>query len=194
LGLLYDWCAMKNKARKGAGAQFVVIFGIMADKNYILSKEGAVQKLNRLALELAEHISGDETPIVIIGIRNSGTVIAERIGRLLKEHVSNSVEVISATLDKTNPGEVQLSKEMNFDNLTVVIADDVTNSGRTLLYALKPLLNFHPKSIQTLVLVERMHKLFPVKPDYVGLSVATTLQDHIHVEVADGEILGAYIQ
>jgi pyrimidine operon attenuation protein/uracil phosphoribosyltransferase len=184
----------KINARKGAGAQFVVIFGIMADKNYILSKEGAVQKLNRLALELAEHISGDDTPVVIIGIRSSGTVIAERIGRLLKEHVPNSVEVISATLDKTNPGEVQLSKEMNFDNLNVVIADDVTNSGKTLLYALKPLLNFHPKSIQTLVLVERMHKLFPVKPDYVGLSVATTLQDHIHVEVADGEILGAYIQ
>jgi len=58
---------------------------------------------------------------------------------------------------------------------------------------LKPLLSFHPKRIQTLVLVERMHKLFPVKPDYVGLSIATTFQDHIQVEVKDGEVLGAYI-
>jgi pyrimidine operon attenuation protein/uracil phosphoribosyltransferase len=58
---------------------------------------------------------------------------------------------------------------------------------------LKPLLNFHPKRIQTLVLVERMHKLFPVKPDYVGLSISTTLQDHIQVEVKDGEVLGAFV-
>lgn len=175
-------------------ARFVVIFDVMADKNYILNKEGAVQKLNRLALELAEHISLDDTPVVIIGIRNSGTVIAEKIGKLLSGHVKNKVEVISATLDKTHPADVQLSKDISLDNVTVVIADDVTNSGKTLLYALKPLLNYYPKSIRTLVLVERMHKLFPVKPDYVGLSVATTLQDHIQVEVSDGEVSGAYIQ
>ncbi|MFX8624421.1 phosphoribosyltransferase family protein, partial [Acinetobacter baumannii] len=81
----------------------------------------------------------------------------------------------------------------DFNDKNVLIVDDVANSGKTLLYALKPLLSFHPKRIQTLVLVERMHKLFPVKPDYVGLSVATTLQDMIIVEVANNEINGAYI-
>jgi len=96
-------------------------------------------------------------------------------------------------MDKTHPTTVALSESINFNDLHIVIADDVTNSGRTLLYALKPLLDFHPKSIQTLVLVERMHKLFPVKPDYVGLSVATTLQEHIQVEVLDGEVVGAYV-
>lgn len=59
---------------------------------------------------------------------------------------------------------------------------------------LKPLLAFHPKRVQILVLVERMHKLFPIKPDYVGLSIATTLQDNIVVEIDNNEILGAYIQ
>lgn len=165
----------------------------MAEKNYILNGEGAAQKLHRMALELAEHLSGDESPVVIIGIRNSGTVIAEKIGSLLKEYISNNVQVISLIMDKTKPVTMQLSETMDFNNLNVIIADDVTNSGRTLLYALKPLLDFHPKSIQTLVLVERMHKLFPVKPDYVGLSVATTLQDHIQVEVENGEVTGAYI-
>ena len=96
-------------------------------------------------------------------------------------------------MDKSRPGKVTLSEQLNFDDLHVVIADDVTNSGKALLYALKPLLDFHPKTIQTLVLVERMHKLFPVKPDYVGLSVATTLQDHIQVEVVMEEVMGAYI-
>ncbi len=165
----------------------------MAAKNYILNTEGAVQKLHRMALELAEHLSGDTAPVIIIGIRNSGMVIAEKVGTLLRDYVANDVKIISVTMDKTHPTAITLSETMDFNNLNVVIADDVTNSGKTLLYALKPLLDFHPKSIQTLVLVERMHKLFPVKPDYVGLSVATTLQEHIQVEVLDGEVVGAYV-
>lgn len=165
----------------------------MAAKNYILSREVAIQKMQRMTLELAEHLSGNDAPVVIIGIRNSGTVIAEKIGILLKQYVGNEIRIISASMDKSHPTTVTLSENINFDQLHILITDDVTNSGRTLLYALKPLLDFHPKAIQTLVLVERMHKLFPVKPDYVGLSVATTLQEHIQVEVENGEVLGAYI-
>lgn len=165
----------------------------MATKNYILNRAGAMQKLHRMALELAEHLSGDTSPVVIIGVRTNGTVIAEKTGALLKDHVNNSIKIISVMMDKTHPVDIRLSEPVNFNDLNVIIADDVTNSGKTLLYALKPLLDFHPKSIQTLVLVERMHKLFPVKPDYVGLSIATTLQNHIQVEVVDGEVMGAYV-
>ena len=165
----------------------------MAEKKYILNREGAEQKLHRMALELAEHVSGDTSPVIIIGIRNSGMVIAEKVGALLKPYISNEVKIISVTMDKTHPTTVELSEKIDFNQLHVVIADDVTNSGRTLLYALKPLLYFHAKTIQILVLVERMHKLFPVKPDYVGLSVATTLQEHIQVEVENGEVVGAYV-
>jgi pyrimidine operon attenuation protein/uracil phosphoribosyltransferase len=166
----------------------------MAEKNYILSKEVAEQKLHRMALELAEHLNGDTAPVILIGIRNSGTVIAEKIGGLLKKDVPNAIKVISVNMDKTHPVAVELSEKIDLNNLHVVIIDDVTNSGRTLLYALKPLLDFHPKSIQTLVLVERMHKLFPVNPDYVGLSVATTMQEHIQVEVKNDEVIGAYVE
>lgn len=165
----------------------------MAEKKYILNREGAGQKLHRIALELAEHVSGDTSPVIIIGIRNSGMVIAEKVGALLKPYISNEIKIISVAMDKTHPTKVELSETIDFNELHVIIADDVTNSGKTLLYALKPLLDFHPKSIQTLVLVERMHKLFPVKPDYVGLSVATTLQEHIQVEVENGEVVGAYV-
>jgi pyrimidine operon attenuation protein/uracil phosphoribosyltransferase len=76
----------------------------------------------------------------------------------------------------------------------VILIDDVSNSGKTLLYAIKPFLNSSPKKIQTLVLVERSHNLFPVKPDYVGLSVATTLQEHIYVEVDKGRVKGAWLE
>ena len=165
----------------------------MEAKKYILSKEAAAQKLHRMALELAEDLNGDSIPVIIIGIRNSGTFIAEKIGNLLKNYISNEIKIISVTMDKSRPSKIELSEQIDFNGLHVIIADDVTNSGKALLYALKPLLEYHPKSIQTLVLVERMHKMFPVKPDYVGLSVATTLQDHIQVEVVDGEVIGAYV-
>ncbi len=120
-------------------------------------------------------------------------MIADQIAGYLKQYVANEIHTASLTLDKSRPVEAAMNTQADLNGVHVVIVDDVTNSGKTLLYALKPLLQFHPKTIQTLVLVERMHKLFPVKPDFVGLSVATTIQDHIQVEVKDGEVEGAYI-
>jgi pyrimidine operon attenuation protein/uracil phosphoribosyltransferase len=161
---------------------------------YILTQEAAAYKIKRLALEVAEQLEGDNAPLVIIGIQSSGSVIAGKVAALLKGHIQAPVKVIDASLNKQHPSGVSLSETPAFDGSNVLICDDVANSGKTLTYALQPLLQYHPKRIQTLVLVERMHKLFPVKPDYVGLSVATTLQDTIVVEVQDGEVMGAYIQ
>eukprot|EP01136_Pigoraptor_vietnamica_P038529 Opistho-1_new@107980 len=120
----------------------------MAAKNYIMSREAAEQKLHRMALELAENLNGDTEPVVLIGIRNSGTVIAEKTAALLKNYISSDVKVISLTMDKHHPTTVTLSENMSLDQVHVVIADDVTNSGRTLLYALKPLLEFHPCTLR----------------------------------------------
>ena len=166
----------------------------MSEKKYVLSKEVAEQKLQRLALEIVEQLEGDNAEIIIIGIRNSGKVVADKIGALMRTHLKVPIKIISVILNKINPKDVFLSEpDINFNNKHVIVTDDVVNSGKTLLYALRPLLYFQPKSIQTLVLVERMHKQFPVKSDYVGLTVATTLQDHIYVETVNNEILGAYI-
>jgi pyrimidine operon attenuation protein / uracil phosphoribosyltransferase len=165
----------------------------MPDKKYILSAEEALQKLHRMSLEIAENLSGNDAPILLIGVRNSGMVIAEKLGVLLKSYLKNELKIVAVSLDKELPTEVILSEQVTLDGINIVITDDVTNSGRTLLYALKPLLNSYPKSIQTLVLVERMHKLFPVKPDYIGLSVSTTQSQHIQVEVLNGEVMGAYV-
>jgi len=167
----------------------------MSDRKYILTKEVAEQKLQRLALEIAEQLEGDQTEIIIIGIRNSGKVVADKLGLLLKTHLSAPIKIISVVLNKITPKEVFLSEpSIDLNNKNVIVTDDVVNSGKTLLYALRPLLYYQPKRIQTLVLVERMNKLFPVKSDYIGLTIATTLQDHIIVETKDGEIIGAYIE
>jgi pyrimidine operon attenuation protein/uracil phosphoribosyltransferase len=166
----------------------------MQDRRYVLNAESAHQKLHRMALEIAENISGDALPLVLIGVRNSGTAIAQIVAGYARQYLANEILVISVSLDKHEPKEVALSEDIDLNNKNVVVVDDVTNSGKTLIYAMKPLLEYHPKRIQTLVLVERMHKSFPIKPDYVGSSIATTSQDFIEVEVHDGQVTGAYIK
>ncbi len=165
----------------------------MGPKNYILTRKEAGYKMQRLALEIAEQLQGDDAELVIIGVQTQGSVIAEKIGELVKPYLAIPVEIISASLDKDLPKEIVFSKDIDFNMKNILVVDDVVNNGKTLLYMMKPLLNFQPKRIQTLVLVERMHKMFPIKPDYVGLSIATTLQDHIEVEVKDGEVYGAVL-
>lgn len=165
----------------------------MGTKNQILSKEVVEKKLQRIALEIAGQMYGEADPLIIVGITGSGMVIAEKLSNLLQNLMEIPVQMICCKLNKKNPETITYSEQLDFNNKNILFVDDVTNSGRTLLYALKPLLNFYPKRIQTMSLVERMHKNFPVKIDYIGLSIATTLQDHIQVEVEDGEVLGAYI-
>jgi pyrimidine operon attenuation protein/uracil phosphoribosyltransferase len=162
------------------------------EKKYILSREVAEKKLRRMAYEILEN-NIDEKEIILAGIRESGSVVARVIQRMLGEISSIKTELITITLDKKEPTEVSLSKSFDFNNKVVVVIDDVSNSGKTLLYALKPFIAFHPKKIQILVLVERTHTSFPVRPDYVGLSIATTIQEHIFVEVKGEEVTGAYL-
>ncbi len=163
------------------------------DKNYILSPEIAAKKLKRMAYEILENNDG-EAGFILAGIRESGTAIAKRIQELLKEIAGINAEFITVSLDKKNPKEVTISSYPDFQNQVIILIDDVSNSGKTLLYAIKPFLDLNPKKIQTLVLVERRHNAFPVKPDYVGLSVSTTLQEHIYVEVEMGMVKGAWLE
>jgi pyrimidine operon attenuation protein / uracil phosphoribosyltransferase len=166
---------------------------MVAQKNYILTEAVAEKKLLRLAYEILENNAG-ETEIILAGIRESGSVVARNIEKMLKEISSLSTRIITITLDKKHPRGVELSQQIDFNDKVVIIIDDVTNSGKTMLYALKPFLEFHPKKIQTLVLVERSHKTFPVHPDYVGISIATTLQEHIYVEVDGDTVKGAWLE
>jgi pyrimidine operon attenuation protein/uracil phosphoribosyltransferase len=160
----------------------------------ILTQIQAEQKLHRMALELAEKLSGNDAPLIIMGIRHNGEVIAAQIAGYLKQYIPNPITQLWVEMDKSHPDTIEISEPLDFSGKHVLLVDDVTNSGRTLVYALKPLMNSYPLSIQTLVLVERMHNQFPVKADYVGLSVATTLQEHIQVEVENGEVIGAYME
>jgi pyrimidine operon attenuation protein/uracil phosphoribosyltransferase len=163
------------------------------DKNYFLSKETASKKLRRIAYEILEN-NMEEKELILAGIRESGSVVAKNIQKELSAISKIKTTLITLTLDKREPNEVLISKAFDFNDKVIIVIDDVANSGKTLLYALKPFLEYHPKKIQAMVLVERKHNNFPVSPDYVGVSVSTTLQEHIYVEVKGDEITGAYMK
>ncbi len=163
------------------------------EKKYILDEATAAVKLERMAYEIAEELGGINERIILAGVRDNGVVMAHILARLIKEIAGLDSEIIELTLDKRNPGPVVLNHEPDFNNRIVILVDDVVNSGKTSLYALKPFLNSHPRQIQLLTLIERTHKVFPVKADYVGISLATTLQEHIYVEVSGDRVTGAYM-
>ena len=148
-----------------------------------------------MAYEILENNPGIQE-LILAGIRESGSVIARNIQRLLRDIAGDklSTEILTITLDKKFPKEVTLSQSLPLDDKVIIVVDDVTNSGKTLLYAMRPFLDFHPRKIEALVLVGRTHKAFPVEPDYTGLSLATTLQEHIYVEVEGDLVKGAWLE
>ena len=164
----------------------------METKNVILTQDVIEKKIKRIAYEIYEHNS-DEQEIIIAGIWDRGMILAEKIAAILQEISPLHVRLLQLNLNKQRPEGVQLSEEMDFSGKVIVLVDDVANSGRTMLYALKPFLQFLPRKIQTAVLVDRKHKSFPLSVDFVGYSLATTLQDMVMVEMDENEIKSAYL-
>lgn len=143
-----------------------------------------------MAMEIAER-NHDKAGLVLIGIKENGIVIARIIAEMLQKIFPGKIDLRSCSMDKQRPDAIVLDAEYNFNGANILLIDDVANSGRTMLYALKPLLQQHPAQIQTLALVERTHKLFPIAVDYVGHSVATNTHETIVVKVSGNEVLGA---
>ena len=162
-------------------------------KNYILSKEVTEKKLHRMALEVAERNS-EEKELLLIGIKDNGVVIANTIKNYLKDIFKGEIKVIELSLDKRKPGKITLSENVDFTDKSILLIDDVANSGKAMLYSLKPLLEAFPKKIETMALVERTHKIFPIKVDYIGFSISTTLDEHIYVEVVGDKVIGAWME
>lgn len=153
-------------------------------KNLILNHEQIQQKTRRIAYQIVED-NYDEKEVVMIGIKPNGFVYAETLKKEIEAIGGIKITLLELTLNKTKPLEneivVALGK-LSLNNKTVLIVDDVANTGKTLYYALKPIMDFSPRKVQAAVLVDRQHKLFPVTADFVGLSLSTTLQEQIRVE------------
>lgn len=160
-------------------------------QSLILNQEAIQQKTRRIAYQIVEN-NYDEKEMVVIGILPNGFEYAEMLKKEIKSISDIKVTLYALTINKKkplgNPITIDLDK-ISLDNKTILLVDDVANTGKTMYYALKPIMEFSPKKVQIAVLVDRQHKLFPVSSDFVGLSLSTTMQEHISVvfDKANGE-------
>lgn len=165
----------------------------MPRKVQILNEEQIELMLERIAYEIVER-NITEKDIVLAGIKNRGYSLAQVLQRKV-EHLSElKVRLVAIEIDKRNPINCSLSETNDLDKKSIIVVDDVANSGRTMLYALHPFLNVIAKKIQIAVLVDRKHKSYPICSDYVGRQLSTTLDEHVEVKIENGKVLGAYLK
>ncbi len=164
----------------------------------ILDDRQIRQKIKRLAIEILERHFG-EPGIILAGLNNNGLGFAQlllhELSPLLPD--SMSITLTRIRLNPANPTEYDPFIEMPAEDLrgkSIIIVDDVANTGRTIFYAVQPLLKVLPARVEVAVLVDRKHKSFPIKADYVGLSLYTTLKDHINVQISDVEKMAVYLE
>tara|TARA_B100000945_G_C20305082_1_gene559959 strand:+ start:198 stop:701 length:504 start_codon:yes stop_codon:yes gene_type:complete len=166
----------------------------MMKKSQILNSKAIDHKINRLAWQIYEN-NLKEKDVVIVGISGRGEILANLLSEVLNHISSIKIKLGVIHLDKDNPYNSQITtnlKEIDYSNKVVILVDDVLNSGKTLIYASKYFLTTPLVKLSTVVLIERKHNLFPIKANYVGLSLATTLQQYITVSL-ERDSMGVYL-
>jgi pyrimidine operon attenuation protein/uracil phosphoribosyltransferase len=151
-------------------------------KNIILTNQEIEHKIKRIAYQIYETFV-DEDEIVIAGIANNGFVFAKKIASALETISSLKISLCEVKVNKQNPEleiHTSLTKEQ-YANKGIILVDDVLNSGTTLIYAVRHFLDVPLKKFKTAVLVDRNHKKYPVKADFKGISLSTSLLEHVQV-------------
>ena len=158
----------------------------------VLNAQQISQKIQRMAWEIYEQ-NHEEKNIIVAGIDKRGFILAERIAKILENISETEVILLSVKLDKDNPLETPIQVyEEDYANQTVVLVDDVLNSGKTMMYGAQYFIQKPLKKLMTAVLIDRNYKRFPIKADVVGLSLSTTMQEHVSVELENKEAV--YLQ
>ena len=159
------------------------------DKKKILDYQSIKKKIRRISLQILES-NIDQDEIIIAGIDLNGFIIAKKISQEISKISEINTKLCKIKIDKKNPLN-DISTSLNFkdyENKSLVIIDDVLNSGATLMYSVKYFLNTKIKSLKTAVLVDRNHKKYPIKADFKGLSLSTSIQSKIEVVIDEKKI------
>ena len=154
--------------------------------NVILDSRQIAQKTKRIAYQIYESNSA-EKQIILAGIQGNGMIFAKRIAAVLEEVSDLEVTLCEVFINKKKPlGSVSTSLSADeYKKKSLVLVDDVLNSGSTLIYGIKHFLDVPLKRFKTAVLVNRNHKKYPVKADFKGISLSTSIQEHVEVEFDD---------
>lgn len=154
----------------------------------VLNHKQVGQKITRMAFEIYER-NVNSAGIVFAGISGMGMSLAKLLADELKQISPLGVELVEVKLDKraVSRSEVELSGSLDLIDKTIILVDDVLNTGKTLVYAMKPFLDQEILKMEIAVLVNRSHGLFPLRPDYTGYELSTTLNEHIRVDVSGNQ-------
>jgi len=167
---------------------------MVSERSLILDAAQVKQKIRRMAYEIYEHNFNEKT-IIMAGIEGQGYVLAKLLIKEVESISPLKTILVKVTLDKSAPQQTDVTLDCNPKELQkkcIILVDDVLNTGRTFAYGLKPFLNIEVKKIETAVLVNRSHTLFPIYPQYTGYELATTIRDH--VEVTLGKETAVYVR
>lgn len=151
--------------------------------NVILNHQQIEHKINRIAYQIYE-ANVKEKELYIAGIQGGGSLLAQKIVRVLETITEAKITLCTIVMDKKNPvkGTITTSLPLEtFQNKSVVIVDDVLSTGKTLIYGVHHFLQVPLKQLKTVVLVNRNFKKFPVKADFKGISLSTSMKEHIEV-------------
>lgn len=164
-----------------------------ATGSIILNQLQISQKIRRIAYQIYE-TNSSEKEVILAGIVGNGFVFAEKLVEALEDISTLKVTICKVNIDKKNPLKpVTTSLEIkDYKNKSLVLVDDVLNSGTTLIYGIKHFLDVPLKKFKTAVLVNRNHKKYPVKADFKGISLSTSIKEHIQVAFSEKEAI-AYL-
>jgi pyrimidine operon attenuation protein/uracil phosphoribosyltransferase len=161
----------------------------MEDKKVILNDDQIRSKLKRISYQILE-TNLQSSELIIAGIESNGYLIAKELKKILNKLSNIEVTLCKVKIDKKNPRkpiETSIGKEL-YSNKSIVLVDDVLNSGSTLIYGVKHFLETELLQFKTAVLVNRNHKKFPVKADFKGISLSTSMQSQVMVEFKGSKI------
>ncbi|MAJ51752.1 MAG: phosphoribosyltransferase [Flammeovirgaceae bacterium] len=161
----------------------------------ILTEDKIQRILKRMSIQILEN-NLEVSKVVLVGIKGQGYQMALRLQKMFESVHDGSLtcDLAELTIDKKNPVEGDISLSVDLDRLNdqiVVLVDDVINTGRTQAYGIKFLLTAAIKKLETAILIDRSHKLFPVSTSYCGLALSTTLEEHVEVSFETGK--GAFL-
>jgi len=165
----------------------------MKTTTIILDHHQINQKIKRIAYQIYE-ANSSEKEVVIAGIQGNGIYFAEQLAKSLQQISSLKIILCEVYIDKKNPLDTISTSIQNIEykNKPIVLVDDVLNSGTTLMYGIKYFLDVPLKQFKTAVLVNRNHKKYPVKADFKGISLSTSIKEHVEV-VFNGEKSKAFL-
>jgi pyrimidine operon attenuation protein/uracil phosphoribosyltransferase len=162
----------------------------MGNKVKILDQEAIRARLRRMAFEIYESYY-QEKKLIVIGIDQRGGYLATELCRYLEEVSPLEIHLVNTHVDRSDPsGSIGIEIPMDIEDIQdqpVLVVDDVVYSGRTMLNVVAILLQAGARIIHTAVLIDRGHRTLPVSCDYVGMELATTIQQHVSVEIDESE-------